>query len=55
MSLVDGKTQVTLSGHYRDELKKVNGQWKFAKRTIVPDVQSPAPTAPSAAAKAKAP
>jgi SnoaL-like domain len=42
VTLVDGKAQVVGSGHYLDELKKVNGQWKFAKRTILRDVP-PAP------------
>jgi hypothetical protein len=51
VTLRDGKTQVIGSGHYLDELKKVNGQWKFAKRTILQDVpgRSPAPPAPAKA------
>ena len=50
--MVDGKPQVIGSGHYVDELRKVNGQWKFAKRTILRDVPPPAPpAAPPAAAK----
>jgi SnoaL-like domain len=46
VTLVDGKAQVIGSGRYVDELKKVNGQWKFAKRTILRDVP-PAPPGPA--------
>jgi len=51
VTLRDGKTQVVGSGHYLDELKKVNGQWKFAKRTILQDVpgRAPGPPAPDKA------
>jgi hypothetical protein len=37
-TLVDGKPAVVGAGHYEDKLRKVNGQWKFAKRTVVRDV-----------------
>jgi 3-phenylpropionate/cinnamic acid dioxygenase small subunit len=48
----DGRTVVLSAGHYDDVLKKVNGQWKFAKRAIVTDTAPPpgvaAPGAPAA-------
>ena len=42
-TLVDGKPAVVGSGHYEDELRKVNGQWKFARRTVVRDVPAMTP------------
>ena len=42
-TLVDGKAAVAGSGHYEDRLRKVNGQWKFAKRTVVRDVPAMTP------------
>jgi len=30
-------------GHYKDELHKVNGQWKFARREIIRDVPPQVP------------
>jgi hypothetical protein len=42
-TLVDGKAVVAGSGHYEDELKKVAGHWKFAKRTVVRDVPAMTP------------
>jgi hypothetical protein len=42
-TLVDGKAAVAGSGHYEDTLRKVNGQWKFAKRTVVRDVPAMTP------------
>jgi SnoaL-like domain len=42
-TLVNSKPAVVGSGHYVDELKKVNGKWKFTKRTVIRDV--PAMTA----------
>jgi hypothetical protein len=42
-TLVDGKAAVVGAGHYEDELKKVDGQWKFAKRTVVRDVPAMTP------------
>lgn len=38
IALVEGRPGIINMGHYEDELSKVNGQWKFAKRTIVRDV-----------------
>jgi hypothetical protein len=38
IALVDGKPQITFAGHYDDDLRKVNGEWKFARRTINSDV-----------------
>ena len=52
VTVVDGRVQVVGSGHYLDELKKVNGQWKFARRTILRDVP---PAAPAAAPATQAP
>ena len=50
----DGRTAVLSAGHYDDVLKKVNGQWKFARRAIVNDLAPPpgvtAPAAPAAPA-----
>ncbi|MEO8313353.1 MAG: nuclear transport factor 2 family protein [Pseudomonadota bacterium] len=37
----DGRAAVLAAGHYDDVLKKVNGQWKFAKRAIVTDTAPP--------------
>ncbi len=37
ITLVGDKPQV-LAGRYRDELRKVNGHWKFSRRTILLDV-----------------
>lgn len=42
-TLVDGKPAVAGSGHYEDQLRKVNGQWKFARRTVVRDVPAMTP------------
>jgi outer membrane murein-binding lipoprotein Lpp len=36
--LIDGRPGIVNMGHYEDVLKKVNGKWKFAKRTIMRDV-----------------
>jgi SnoaL-like domain len=38
IALIDGKPQITFAGHYDDVLRKVNGEWKFARRTINSDV-----------------
>jgi hypothetical protein len=42
-TLVDGKPAVVGSGHYEDELRKIDGQWKFARRTVVRDVPAMTP------------
>jgi len=34
---VNGAPGVVVAGHYDDSLRKVNGAWKFAKRSIVID------------------
>lgn len=51
LGMTDGRTAVLSAGHYDDVLKKVNGQWKFAKRAIVSDL-APPPGAAAAAAPA---
>jgi hypothetical protein len=38
IALVDGKPQITFAGHHDDVMRKVNGEWKFARRTINSDV-----------------
>ena len=43
VALKDGIPQVVGSGHYLDELVKINGQWKFSKRTIVRDIPAMTP------------
>ncbi len=40
VGLVDGKPGVVVAGHYDDALRKVNGQWLFAKRSIVIEFQA---------------
>ena len=51
---VNGAPGVIVAGHYDDSLRKVNGAWKFTKRSIVFDFPPaggvPAATAPSEAA-----
>jgi hypothetical protein len=42
-TLVDGKAAVVGSGHYEDTLRKINGKWKFEKRTVVRDVPAMTP------------
>jgi len=53
VKVVNGQTQVIGTGHYEDVLRKVNGQWKFAKRKIVRDVPPDEPIRGTAPAKAK--
>jgi hypothetical protein len=45
IGLVDGKPGVVVDGHYEDNLRKVSGEWKFAKRSIVIDFAAPAAAA----------
>jgi ketosteroid isomerase-like protein len=45
---VNGAPGVVVAGHYDDSLRKVNGAWKFAKRSIVIDFP-PAGGVPAAA------
>jgi hypothetical protein len=47
IGLSDGHPAVLSAGHYEDVLKKVGGQWKFAKRVIASDLASP-PASPPA-------
>jgi len=51
---VNGGPGVVVAGHYDDSLRKVNGAWKFTKRSIVIDFPPagglPAAVEPSAAA-----
>ncbi|MGD0101822.1 MAG: nuclear transport factor 2 family protein [Acidobacteriota bacterium] len=53
VKLVNGQTQVIGTGHYEDVLRKVNGQWKFAKRKIMRDVPPDEPIRGTGQAKAK--
>lgn len=39
----NGHPAVLSAGHYEDVLKKVGGQWKFAKRLIASDIARPTP------------
>ncbi len=50
---MNGQVQVIGTGHYEDVLRKVNGQWKFAKRKIVRDVPPDEPIRGIALAKAR--
>lgn len=43
VAMVNGHAQVVGAGRYKDELRKVNGQWKFSKREIIRDVPPEAP------------
>ena len=43
VAMVSGHAQVVGMGRYKDELRKVNGQWKFARREIMRDVPPEAP------------
>lgn len=36
-----GKTELVISGRYEDEIRKVDGQWRFLERRVCPDT-SPA-------------
>ena len=36
------KTTVLATGTYRDELRKINGQWKIAHRVMTGDAPEPA-------------
>ncbi|HEU4619292.1 MAG TPA: nuclear transport factor 2 family protein [Gammaproteobacteria bacterium] len=48
IGLVNGAPGVIVAGHYDDALRKVDGEWKFSKRTIVIDFMAPAqPAAPA--------
>jgi hypothetical protein len=42
IGLVNGAPGVVVAGHYEDALRKVDGEWKFAKRTIAIDFMGPA-------------
>jgi uncharacterized protein (TIGR02246 family) len=44
---VNGSPGVVVAGHYDDTLRKVNGAWKFAKRSIVIDFAAPSAAAPA--------
>jgi hypothetical protein len=43
VTMVSGHAQVVGMGRYKDVLRKVNGQWKFAKREIMRYVPPEAP------------
>ena len=53
IGLVNGAPGVIVAGHYLDSLRKVNGEWLFAKREIVIDfaAAAAAPAAPAAASQ----
>jgi ketosteroid isomerase-like protein len=57
IGLVNGAPGVVVAGHYDDILRKVDGEWKFAKRTIVIDFMGAeqAPAAPSETTSSPAP
>lgn len=50
IGLVNGAPGVIVAGHYDDTLRKVDGEWKFAKRSIIIDFMSAAAQAPDASA-----
>jgi len=41
IGLVNGAPGVAVAGHYDDALRKVNGEWKFTRRSIVVDFMAP--------------
>jgi hypothetical protein len=43
VKMEEGQSQVTFMGHYKDTLRKVDGQWKFSRREIIRDVPPEAP------------
>jgi hypothetical protein len=43
VTMGNGHAEVVGMGRYKDELRKVNGQWKFARREIIRDVPPEAP------------
>ena len=43
VKMEEGQSQVTLMGHYKDTLRKVDGRWKFTRREIIQDVPAPVP------------
>lgn len=45
---VNGAPAVVVAGHYEDTLRKVNGEWKIAKRDIVIDFPAAEPDAAAA-------
>ena len=57
IGVVNGGPGVVVAGHYDDSLRKVNGAWKFATRSIVIDFPPagglPAPAAAPAGARGK--
>ena len=44
----DGRSVILGAGHYEDELRRVGGHWKFAKRAILYDVPATVPGATEA-------
>jgi ketosteroid isomerase-like protein len=48
IGLVNGAPGVAVAGHYEDTLRKIDGEWKFAKRAIVIDFPAPASEAADA-------
>jgi len=42
VGLVNGAPGVVIAGRYEDTLRKVNGQWQIAKRSIVIEFAPPA-------------
>jgi ketosteroid isomerase-like protein len=44
IGLVNGSPGVVIAGRYEDTLRKVNGQWQIAKRSIVIEFAPPAAT-----------
>jgi ketosteroid isomerase-like protein len=41
IGFVEGAPGVVVAGHYDDALRKVDGEWKFTKRSIVIDFMAP--------------
>jgi ketosteroid isomerase-like protein len=48
IGLVNGAPGVIVAGHYDDTVRKVDGEWKFASRSIVIDFMGAAPQTPAA-------
>lgn len=53
IGLSAGHPAVLSAGHYEDVLKKVNGEWKFAKRVIASDLARPTPPPASSSSAPK--
>jgi hypothetical protein len=35
----EGKTELVISGRYEDQIEKIDGQWLFKERKVLPDTR----------------